>query len=74
MSDIENLRNTILLSGSKIWGITSVNSGVGKTYISKLILNSLGEVGKKVLYLSLGNIQQEKMINRQVIWKVKFLQ
>lgn len=58
MPDIEKVRDRILLSNDRVWGITSVESGVGKTYISKLLLESLEEVGKKVLYLSLGNMQQ----------------
>nr|WP_294491213.1 hypothetical protein [uncultured Mediterraneibacter sp.] len=52
--DIENLRETILLSDSKVWGIVSQQKGVGKSYIAKKLDDHLQKSGKTVLYLECG--------------------
>lgn len=57
-SDIENLREVILLSDAKVWGIVSEQKEVGKTYISQKIVACLRETGKKVLYLKVGDTEE----------------
>lgn len=54
MLDIEKIREMILLSSEKVWGITSLKKGVGKSYISKLLADALNEIGKNVLRISVG--------------------
>lgn len=49
--DIEDLREAVLLSHSKVWGIVSRQKGAGKTYIAKKLVECLEKAGKKVLYL-----------------------
>lgn len=49
--DIEELREAVLLSDSKVWGIVSRQKGAGKTYIAKKLAECLENAGKKVLYL-----------------------
>ena len=52
--DIENLRETVLLSDSKVWGIVSQKKGVGKSYIAQKLADYLQKAGKTVLYLEYG--------------------
>ena len=56
--DIIKIRETILLSTEKVWGITSLKKGCGKTYISKLLAESLDEIEKKVLLISFEHEQK----------------
>lgn len=50
--DIENLREIVLLSEDKIWGITSLSKKTGKTFVARQLVESLSKAGKKVVYLS----------------------
>lgn len=53
--DIENLREVIMLSDSKVWGIVSQKKGVGKSYIAQKLLDYMKKAGKAVLYLGYGD-------------------
>lgn len=50
--DIENMRERVMLSKDTVWGILSLKKGVGKTYISERLVESLSRSGKKVIYIS----------------------
>lgn len=50
--DIENLREIVLLSEDKVWGITSLSKKTGKTFVARQLVESLSKAGRKVLYLS----------------------
>ncbi|GAB5615734.1 hypothetical protein JCM31739_05590 [Faecalimonas canis] len=50
--DIENLREIVLLSEDKVWGITSLSKKTGKTFVARKLVESLSKAGKKVVYLS----------------------
>lgn len=52
MVDIENLREIVLLSESKVWGITSLSRKTGKTFVARQLVENLLKAGKKVVYLS----------------------
>lgn len=52
MVDIENLREIVLLSEDKVWGITSLSKKTGKTFVACKLVESLSKAGKKVVYLS----------------------
>lgn len=54
MLDIERIREMMLLSSGTVWGITSFRKETGKSYVSKLLVDALNEIGKNVLYISLG--------------------
>ena len=47
--DIENMRERVMLSKDTVWGILSLKKGVGKTYISERLVESLSRSGKKVI-------------------------
>lgn len=50
--DIENLREIVLLSEDKVWGVTSLSKKTGKTFVARQLVESLSKAGKKVVYLS----------------------
>lgn len=58
---IENLRETVLLSDSKVWGIVSRKKGAGKTYIAKKLVEYLEKAGKKVLLLGFQGAEKESV-------------
>ena len=49
MVDIENLREIVLLSESKVWGITSLSRKTGKTFVARQLVENLLKAGKKVV-------------------------
>ena len=59
--DIENLREIILLSDSKVWGIVSQKKGVGKTFIAKKLVDCLQNAGKTTLYLKYGSRDKDSV-------------
>lgn len=61
MIDIEKIREEILLSDKKIWGITSLSKKVGKTFISELLVEKISEIGKNVLYITIGEEDNSKL-------------
>lgn len=60
--DIENLREIVLLSEDKVWGITSLSKKTGKTFVARQLVESLSKAGRKVVYLSFckGNGEETK--------------
>ncbi len=54
MLDIKKIREMMLLSSATVWGITSIRKGTGKSYVSKLLVDAFTEIGKNILYISLG--------------------
>lgn len=53
--DIKKIREMILLSDEKIWGITSVKERTGKTYIAGMVAEELNKIGKHTLLFTLGD-------------------
>ncbi|XCP84206.1 hypothetical protein ABXS75_14185 [Roseburia hominis] len=54
-NDVDKIRERILQSGESVWGITSIGSRIGKTYVSQLLMDSLERAGKKILMFSIGD-------------------
>lgn len=52
MCDAKKIRELMLLSESKVWGITSFKEGVGKSFFSTSLVNAFEKIGKKVLCIS----------------------
>lgn len=52
--DIEKIREKILLSPGKVWGITSIKKQTGKTFLSKTLVEEMLKINKNVLYISIG--------------------
>lgn len=50
---ISDLREYVLLSGAKVWGITGISKHLSKTKIAQDLFEKLRAVGKNVLYLAI---------------------
>jgi len=57
--DIKKIREMMLLSDEKIWGITSVKERTGKTYIASMVAEELNKIGKQTLLFTIGDSDSE---------------
>jgi capsular polysaccharide biosynthesis protein len=51
-ADVKSIREAILLSSEKVWGITSLKKNCGKTFLARQLAESLQAIGKKTLLIS----------------------
>lgn len=61
MLDIDNVRDTVMMSDAKVWGIMSEKKGTGKTFLTKLLCERLIELDKKVLCLTFGKVEADSL-------------
>lgn len=57
--DIKKIREIVLLSDEKIWGITSIKERTGKTYIAGMVAEELNKIGKHTLLFTIGDSDLE---------------